>query len=88
MKERKGYDWVETNTGGFWIKQTGTKHSHKLPMFCPYEKCEKKITGTIDDPYLLKYGICRLCFTMFVEDRITPLIDVEEYSKRLRERNY
>lgn len=88
MKEREGYTWIEVGSSGYWRKITGERHSHKVPFFCPYEECTKKITGTIDDEYLLKYGICRTCYTLFVEERQNPLIDVEEYAKRLKERGY
>jgi len=87
-KEKKGFIWKETANGGYWMKVSGEKHPHRLPFFCPYEDCVKKITGTIDDVYLLKYGICKNCYTLFVEDRENPLIDVKEYEKRLRERKY
>lgn len=59
----------------------------KLPMFCPYEQC-RRITGTIDDECLLEFGICKTCYVEFVEDRKVPLIDVEFYAKRLKERGY
>jgi hypothetical protein len=88
MRERPGWKWNETGSGGYWSKITGESHKHKLPFFCPYEKCEKKITGTIDDEYLLKYGICRTCYTLYVDERKTPLIDVEKYRKRLQEKGY
>lgn len=88
-KEKSGYEWIECNSGtGYWRKITGFRHSHALPFFCPYEACVKKITGTIDDEYILKYGICRNCYTLFVADRQNPLINVEEYAKRFRERGY
>lgn len=86
-KERKGYKWVETSTGGYWSKMTGEKHTHKRPFFCPYEECRRP-TGTIDDEYMLKYGICRLCYTLYVEERKTPLIDVDFYAKRLQDRGH
>ena len=87
-KERKGYEWVGCgDSGGYWRKITGQKHSHKLPLFCPYELCQRP-TGTIDDESLLKYGICKRCYVMLVEDRNMPLINVEEYARRLSERGY
>lgn len=85
---KKGYEWVQCgDSGGYWKKITGQHHSHKLPLFCPYEKCGRP-TGTIDDESMLKYGICKLCYTMYVEDRQKPLIDVEEYAKRLKNRGF
>ena len=87
-KERNGYLWVETfSGGGYWSKISGPKHSHKLPFFCPYEEC-KKPTGTIDNECMLNYGICRTCFVLFVENRQNPLIDVDFYRKRLQERGF
>lgn len=87
QKERKGYEWIETSSGGYWSKLAGPRHSHKLAFFCPYEEC-KRPTGTIDNEYMEKYGICRQCFSLFVEDRKTPLLDVEFYKKRLQERGF
>ena len=68
------------------VKSEG-RHPHKLPIFCPRDGCNR-ITSNLDDPYLEKYGICQLCHTMFVADRVTPLIDVEFYRKRLTERGH
>ena len=68
------------------IKSEG-RHPHKLPIFCPMDRC-RRVTSNLDNPYLEKYGICQLCYTIFVEDRAKPLIDVEFYRKRLLERGY
>lgn len=88
-KIRPGYTWVETKSGGYWSKiNNRARHSHKLPFFCPYENCIKKITGTIDDEYILKYGICKTCYVLYIEDRKTPLLDLEFYAKRFKERGY
>lgn len=85
---RKGYEWVDCKTGGgYWKKITGQKHSHKLPLFCPYERCQK-ITGSYDDKFLLEYGVCATCFTMYIDCREKPVIDVEYYKKRYQERGY
>lgn len=78
-KERKGYTWVETSTGGYWSKVTGEGHKHKLEFFCPH--CRRP-TGTIDDNYLQTYGFCSVCYVMHVEDRQTPTIDLEKYRKK------
>lgn len=88
-KEKKGYKWVATGDSGYWSKENDkkAKHSHKVPMFCPYEEC-RKITGTVDDEYMLKYGICRTCYVLYVEEREKPLIDVQIYRKRLDERGF
>jgi hypothetical protein len=59
----------------------------KLPMFCPREEC-KRITGTIDDECLIENGVCKTCYVELVESRAKPLIDVEFYAKRLKERGY
>lgn len=82
-KYREGYEWKECATGGgYWVKVRGNKHDHKLSFFCPH--C-RKISGQVDDAYLLKYGFCWECFTMNVENRQTPTIDLEYY-KNLKER--
>jgi hypothetical protein len=78
MKQREGWEWKETATGGYWSKVSGTKHSHKLDFFCPH--C-KRPTGTICDKYLHKYGICANCYVLFVADRQTPAIDLSKYKK-------
>lgn len=78
-KERKGYKWVECSTGGgYWSKVTGTSHKHKLSFFCPH--CQRP-TGTVDDQYLQEYGICYLCFTMHIDQRQVPTIDLSKYKK-------
>jgi len=88
MKERSGFDWKETSTGGYWVKQReGHHHKHTLPFFCPREEC-KKITSTIDDKYLLEYGVCSQCYVFYIEDRNAPIIDVEFFKNRLKQRGY
>ena len=57
----------------------------KLPFFCPNEKCQR-ITGTIDDDCMIEFGICKKCYIELVEGRKNPLIDVDFYIKRLKER--
>ena len=54
-------------------------NKHKLPFFCPH--CEN-ITGTVDDKYLIEYGICYTCYTMHVEARTTPTIDLDKYKNK------
>lgn len=78
MKERKGYKWVQCGASGYWSKTTGTSHKHKKDFFCPH--CRRP-TGTVDDPYVEEYGICYLCFTMHVDCRETPTIDLSKYKK-------
>jgi len=82
MKEkREGWEWIECGaSGGFWRKISGKEHKHKLSFFCPHEKCGRP-TGTLDDPYLEKYGVCRLCFTLYIDERKEPLIDLSKYKK-------
>jgi len=88
-KERKGYRWVKCgDSGGFWVKEDSVaRHTHKLPFFCPYEKC-RRITGTLDDKYMLEYGVCMNCYNLYIQGRKKPLIDIEYYKKRLKERGY
>ena len=87
-EERKGYDWVDTGNGnGFWVKQSKRANLNKLPFFCPNEEC-KRPTSTIDDEYMMEYGICKTCYVMNVEDRQTPLINVDFYKNRLKERGF
>jgi len=86
MKKRKGYEWRGTPSGaGYWSKMSGEKHPHKLPFFCPYEDCRRP-TSTIDNEFIEKYGICARCYTMHVDERENPLIDVEYYTRRFKER--
>ena len=88
MREpREGYEWKETSSGGYWSKLRGSRHDHSHPIFCPNEKC-KKISGTVDNKYFEEYGVCYECYIMNIENRKTPLIDVEFYQKRLKERGY
>lgn len=87
-KEKKGYEWVQCgDSGGYWKKITGQRHSHKLPLFCPYEKCGRP-TSNLDDEYMLNFGCCQLCHTLYIDERKVPLIDVEHYKRRLIERGY
>jgi len=79
MKEgRPGWKWVEVGEGGYWSKVTGESHKHKKDFFCKH--CGRP-TGTIDDEYTEKYGICRTCYTLYIEDRKTPAIDLSKYKK-------
>ncbi len=73
---------------GYKLKQKDNgRLAHKLPFFCPNESC-RRITSTLDDPYMLEYGICYNCYVLLVEGRQKPLIDVSVYQKRLKERGY
>lgn len=74
---REGYVWNECATGGgYWTKVKGKAHSHKLNFFCPH--CRKP-TGSLDDKYLLEFGFCWECHTLYVADRSIPAIDLEKY---------
>lgn len=64
---------------GYKVKTKGAAHSHKLPMFCP---CCSKITGSVDDKWLLEFGFCWECHTLYVSDRETPAIDLAKYKPR------
>lgn len=87
-EEREGYVWVEASSGGgYWSKQSKRVNSSKLPFFCPNEEC-KKPTSNLDDEYMRNYGICQTCYVMNVEDRVNPLLDVEFYKNRLKERGF
>ena len=79
MEKRKDYEWRGTPSNGYWskIKSTGA-HKHKLDFFCP--NCAK-ITGTIDDEYLLIFGFCAECHVMCVDEREIPTIDLEKFRK-------
>jgi len=86
-KTRPGWEWVSIGTGGYWTKSSAAKHPHKLSLFCPHESC-RRITGTIDNKYLLEYGICSICYVQYVESRKEPIIDIEYYKERYKERGY
>lgn len=87
-KIREGFEWRIVGSGGYWVKiDDFSRHSHKLPLFCPREEC-KKITSTIDDNYLKEYGVCSECYIKLVENRQKPLIDIEFYKKRYKDRGY
>lgn len=62
---------------GYKVKITGSSHTHKTPLFCPH--C-RRITGTIDNDYLQKLGICSVCFVSHVEERKVPTIDLSKYT--------
>lgn len=73
---------------GYTYKQRGAgRSSIKLPFFCPYEQCNK-ITSTLDDKYMLEYGVCMNCYVMYIENRKKPLIDTTHYVKRLKDRGF
>lgn len=74
----KKKEWVPVGNSGYWRTTTGESHRHKLPFFCPH--C-KKPTGTIDDKYYEEYGFCYECFTMNVDERKVPTIDIDYYKK-------
>lgn len=80
FKERSGYEWIDTGyASGFWrkLKNKGG-NSNRLPIFCPHKECSR-ITGTVDDKYLVEYGFCSICYVQYVEGRKVPLIDLEKY---------
>ncbi len=87
MEERKGYRKVETSTGYYWVKEKEKTNTVKIPFFCPHEKCGR-LTASFDDDYVLKYGVCKQCYILYVEERKQPLIDIDFYSNRLKERGY
>jgi hypothetical protein len=78
MKERKGYEWVKCGDSGYWTKTIGESHRHKLDFFCPH--CRKP-TGSVDDKFLHEFGVCWECFTIHIEERKTPTIDLSRYKK-------
>ena len=83
MKDNKlDRSWVDCGNGnGFWVTMTGEDHPHRLPFFCPYELCQRP-TSNLDDPFLLEFGFCQLCHTLFVDSRQTPAIDLEKYKPK------
>ena len=82
MEYRKEY------RNGYVVKtRSEGRVSSKLPLLCPHDDC-KRLTDSLDDPYLKKFGVCAVCYINYVEDRKQPLIDVEFYKKRLAERGY
>lgn len=85
---RPGWEWKSAGDGGYWVKmkQNG-RHKTKLPLFCPNEDCGRP-TGTIDDRSLLENGFCQMCYVMYVEGRKKPIIDMEKFRKRIKERGY
>lgn len=78
MNENKGYKVKFKNFAS---------NSCKLPFFCPREEC-RLISSTADDKYFREYGVCSRCFVFYIEGREKPLIDVEFYKNRLKERGY
>jgi len=74
---------------GYKVKIRGksARSNIKHPFFCPHDDC-KRPTSNLDDEYMEKYGVCKTCFIMYIEDRVKPLIDIEFYQKRLEERGY
>lgn len=78
MKERPGWTWKEVGSGGYWTRNKGEAHSHRLEFFCPH--CRRP-TGTIDDKYLETIGVCSACYVAHLESRQNPDIDIEKYAK-------
>jgi len=76
--KNKGYKVIERSDG---------RLRDKLPFFCPREECNR-ITGTVDDKYLLKYGCCSKCYVELIEGRKEPLIDLKELKKRYKKRGF
>ena len=73
---------------GYVVKtKSGGRVAGKLPFYCPRNECGR-ITDSMDDKYLRTFGICAECYITQVEDRKQPLVDVEFYRKRLKERGY
>lgn len=80
----------EDDKKGFKTKyrKNSTRSILKLPIFCPYEKCRRLTSSPLDDESLRNYGVCLECFTLYVDMREKPLLDIEFYRKRLQERGY
>jgi len=78
MKKRSGWIWKETANGGYWMRVVGESLKHKKSFFCPH--CRRP-TGTVDDKYVEEYGVCYLCYTMHIDARETPAIDLSKYKK-------
>lgn len=68
------------------VKNTG-RHDAKMPLFCPHELC-RRITSTLDDPYIKEYGVCKNCYVMYIDERKTPAIDVAKYAQRFKDRGF
>ena len=77
---RKGWEWVSAGATGFWSKVKGPEHKHKKAFFCPHEDCGRPL-GTVDDAFVEEYGVCYLCYTMCIESRDAPVIDLAKYRK-------
>lgn len=75
---RDGYIYKERNSG---------RSKSKTPLFCPYEKCGR-VTNTVDDQYILEYGVCANCYVLYIEARQSPLIDVKQYASRFKDRGF
>jgi len=77
--QRVGWEWKDLGSGdGYWVKISGPQHSHRLPFFCPH--CSK-VCGDVDTNWLATYGFCWECYTIHVEGRTVPDIDLAKYKK-------
>lgn len=76
--KKENFKIIENNSG---------RHRYKAPLFCPRDEC-RRITSTMDDEYVHKYGVCMKCYIKLIEGRKEPLIDVEFYRKRFENRGY
>lgn len=87
LRSAMGAFTKENRTGYKFKSKSEGKSLSKLPFLCPYEKCGR-ITDSMDDVFLRKYGICAKCYIEYVEERKEPLVDVEYYKSRLEERGF
>ncbi len=86
--DRESKSTIKHKRDGYTFKEKSNARSAlKMPLFCPYEECRRP-TNTIDDGYILEYGVCGNCYVMYIEDRKQPLIDVELYAKRFKDRGF
>lgn len=69
----------------FINKKPWAKSVIKHPFFCPH--CQQ-ISSNLDDKYFDEYGVCQTCYTIHIDSREKPVIDVEYYRKRVREQGY
>ena len=77
----------EQRPGYTYRSKTEGRVANKLPFYCPRDVCGR-ITDSMDDDFLKKYGVCADCYITCVEDRKKPTIDVEYYRERLTKRGY
>ena len=80
--------YTKERRDGYVLKaKTEGRQLAKLPFYCPREQC-RRLTDSLDDSYVKKYGVCAVCYINLVENRNKPLIDTEKYRQRLEDRGY